>query len=81
MIYLSNLPFELKWNELKDLLRQKAGESAFVEFLEDRDGKKKGCAILDFDNRAAALRCVETFHRMEIGGRNITAKEIRVKQF
>jgi RNA recognition motif-containing protein len=77
MIYLSNLPFELKWNELKDLLRQKAGESAFVEFLEDRDGKKKGCAILDFDNRAAALRCVETFHRMEIGGRNITAKEIR----
>uniref|UniRef100_A0AC34FSM5 RRM domain-containing protein n=1 Tax=Panagrolaimus sp. ES5 TaxID=591445 RepID=A0AC34FSM5_9BILA len=77
MVYLSNLPFELKWNELKDLIRQKAGESAFVEFLEDRDGKPKGCAVLDFDNRAAALRCVDAFHRMEIGGRHITAKEIR----
>uniref|UniRef100_A0A914Z1B9 RRM domain-containing protein n=1 Tax=Panagrolaimus superbus TaxID=310955 RepID=A0A914Z1B9_9BILA len=77
MVYLSNLPFELKWNELKDLIRQKAGESAFVEFLEDRDGKPKGCAVLDFDNRAAAQRCVDAFHRMDIGGRSITAKEIR----
>uniref|UniRef100_A0A7E4UPS5 RNA-binding domain-containing protein n=2 Tax=Panagrellus redivivus TaxID=6233 RepID=A0A7E4UPS5_PANRE len=77
MVYLSNLPFELKWNELKDMIRQKVGESAFVEFLEDDTGKPRGCAVLDFDNRDAALRCVQIFHRMNVGGRNITAKEIR----
>lgn len=26
MVYLSNLPWELKWMELKDIIREKAGE-------------------------------------------------------
>ncbi|KAE9551810.1 hypothetical protein FO519_004981 [Halicephalobus sp. NKZ332] len=77
MVYLNNLPFDLKWNTLKDIIREKVGQSAYVEFLEDDSGKFKGAAVLDFDNRAAAQKAVEVLHRMEIGGRNITARDIR----
>ena len=36
---------------------------------------------MDFDNRNAAQKAVEVLHRMEIGGRNITARDIRVILF
>jgi hypothetical protein len=31
MVYLSNLPWELKWMELKDIIREKAGEVLFSQ--------------------------------------------------
>uniref|UniRef100_A0AC34QL34 RRM domain-containing protein n=1 Tax=Panagrolaimus sp. JU765 TaxID=591449 RepID=A0AC34QL34_9BILA len=77
MVYLNNLPFDLKWNDLKDIIRQEVGESAYVEFVDDEQGKFKGAAVLDFENRSAAHKAVEVLHRMDVRGRNITAKEIR----
>lgn len=44
MVYISNVPYTVRWMELKDLVREKAGEVNFVEMLETGDGKSKGCA-------------------------------------
>uniref|UniRef100_A0A915CUY5 RRM domain-containing protein n=1 Tax=Ditylenchus dipsaci TaxID=166011 RepID=A0A915CUY5_9BILA len=77
MVYLSNLPFELTWMELKDFVREKAGEVNFVETLENREGKSKGCAVVEFKSRESAVKCVEAMHRTELRGRLIVVKEIR----
>ncbi|KAI1715913.1 RNA recognition motif domain-containing protein [Ditylenchus destructor] len=77
MVYLSNLPYEMTWMELKDIIREKAGEVTFVETLEDRDGKSKGCAVVEFKALDSAVKCVDVMHRQEIRGRQIVAKEIR----
>jgi len=49
----------------------------FVETLENKDGKSKGCAVVEFKHRDAAIKCVEVIHRTEIKGRLVVAKEIR----
>ena len=33
-VFLNNLPFEAKWQDLKDLFRKEVGEVAFVEMFE-----------------------------------------------
>ncbi|KAH7721986.1 Protein C25A1.4 [Aphelenchoides avenae] len=77
LVYLSNLPYEMGWMKLKDIIKEKAGEVAFVETLENKDGRSKGCAIVEFKHKDAAAKCVEAMHRTELNGRQIVAKEIR----
>uniref|UniRef100_A0A1I7ZH48 RRM domain-containing protein n=1 Tax=Steinernema glaseri TaxID=37863 RepID=A0A1I7ZH48_9BILA len=77
MVYLSNIPYDVRWMEIKDLVREKAGEVVFVEVLEDRDGRPKGSAVVEFKNKESVERCVEALHRFEMKGRQVVAKEIR----
>jgi RNA recognition motif-containing protein len=53
----------------------------FVEVLEDRDGRSKGCAVVEFKHREGADKCIENMHRTELRDRMIVAKEIRVNFF
>ncbi|CDW58227.1 RRM 1 domain containing protein [Trichuris trichiura] len=41
MVYISNIPYDVRWMELKDLVREKAGDVAYVEMIENFDGKSK----------------------------------------
>ncbi|KHJ48888.1 hypothetical protein D918_01193 [Trichuris suis] len=77
MVYISNIPYDVRWMELKDLVREKAGDVAYVEMIENFDGKSKGCAVVEFRDREAAKKCVETMHRMMLKDRSIVVKEIR----
>ncbi|VDM24447.1 unnamed protein product [Toxocara canis] len=77
MVYISNIPYDVRWMELKDLVREKAGEVNFVEILEDRNGKSKGAAVVEFREKDSVQRCVETLHRYPLNDRMLTAKEIR----
>ena len=38
-IFVSNLPYEMKWQEVKDLFRQEVGEVSYVELFNDESGK------------------------------------------
>ena len=46
--------------------------------LEDRDGRSKGCAVVEFKHREGANKCIDNMHRTELHDRLIIAKEIRV---
>jgi RNA recognition motif-containing protein len=46
--------------------------------LEDRDGRSKGCAVVEFKHRDGANKCIDNMHRTELHDRLIIAKEIRV---
>ncbi|VDK44826.1 unnamed protein product [Anisakis simplex] len=77
MVYISNIPYDVRWMELKDLVREKAGEVNFVEILEDRNGKSKGSAVVEFREKDSVQRCVEALHRYPLNDRMLAAKEIR----
>lgn len=49
-----------------------------MELLEERDGRPKGCAIVEFKTRDDAEKCVKGLHRYEFNGRALGVKEIRV---
>lgn len=41
-VYVSNIPYEVKWMNIKDIFKEKVGEVAFVELYDDEKGKPKG---------------------------------------
>ncbi|KAK7796889.1 hypothetical protein U0070_011671, partial [Myodes glareolus] len=42
--FITNIPFDVKWQSLKDLVKKKVGEVTKVEHLMDTEGKSRGCA-------------------------------------
>uniref|UniRef100_A0A914UIV7 RRM domain-containing protein n=1 Tax=Plectus sambesii TaxID=2011161 RepID=A0A914UIV7_9BILA len=77
MVYISNIPYDVRWMEIKDLVREKAGEVVFVEILEDRFGKSKGAAVVEFRDKDSVQKCIDGLHRHQMKDRLVVAKEIR----
>lgn len=74
-VYVSNVPYETKWQEIKDLFKEKVGNVAFVELFNDEKGKPRGCGIVEFDNKEMAKQAVDVMDKYEINGRKIVVKE------
>uniref|UniRef100_A0A1I7TTI2 RNA-binding domain-containing protein n=1 Tax=Caenorhabditis tropicalis TaxID=1561998 RepID=A0A1I7TTI2_9PELO len=77
MVYITNIAYEARWVDLKSLVREKGGEVVFCELLEDRNGKPKGNAVVEFETREGAEKCVANLQKYDWKGRSIIAKEIR----
>ncbi|CAD7673348.1 unnamed protein product [Nyctereutes procyonoides] len=46
--FITNIPLDVKWQSLKDLVKEKVGEVTYVELLMDAEGKSRGCAVVEF---------------------------------
>jgi len=74
-IFVSNLPYEMKWQEVKDLFRQEVGEVAYVELFDDEHGKPRGAGVMEFPTTDMAKTAIEKMHRYDYKGRKIVVKE------
>ncbi|XP_063709919.1 myelin expression factor 2 [Culicoides brevitarsis] len=74
-IYVSNIPYEFRWQDLKDLFRREVGDVSFVELFTDENNKPRGCGIVEFDKPDCVEKCLEKMNRYEINGRNLVVKE------
>ncbi|XP_035666227.1 myelin expression factor 2-like isoform X4 [Branchiostoma floridae] len=74
-VYISNIPYEMKWQDIKDLFRDKVGEVTYVEMFTDMDGKSRGCGIVEFKDKDVAKKAVDNLHKHQINGRNIIVRE------
>lgn len=77
MVFITNLAYEVRWVELKDILREHGGEVVFVELLEDRNGHPKGNAVAEFKTKEGAANCIKNLDGFEIRNRKIITKIIR----
>lgn len=74
-VYVSNIPYEYRWQDLKDLFRSQVGDVAFVELFVDENDKPRGCGIVEFSDPQSVKKCLEVMHRFELKGRKIVIKE------
>jgi len=74
-IFVSNLPYEMKWQEVKDLFRQEVGEVAYVELFNDESGKPRGAGVMEFPTQEMAKLAIDKMHRFDYKGRKIVVKE------
>jgi len=74
-VYISNIPFDLRWQEVKDLFRSEVGEVSFVELFEDESGKPRGCGIIEFEKNEHALLAMDRMNRYDLKGRKLVVKE------
>lgn len=74
-VFVSNIPYEYRWQELKDLFREQVGEVTYVELFMDENDKPRGCGIIEFANADLAKDAIEKMHRHELKGRKLVVKE------
>ena len=74
-IFVSNLPFEMKWQEVKDLFKKEVGEVVYVDLLDDENGKPRGAGVMEFNTAEMAKKAIEKMHRHDYKGRKIVVKE------
>jgi len=72
-VFIRNLPFSLKWQDLKDKLRD-AGPVARVDIKTNDDGRSKGYGTVTFDTPGDAKRAVSQFNGTRIDGREVDMK-------
>ncbi|CAF1122027.1 unnamed protein product [Didymodactylos carnosus] len=72
-VFVSNVPYDIRWTALKDLFRTEVGEVMYTEIFE-RDGKSLGCGSIEFRTADEAKRAVEKMHQYEFNGRKLSVK-------
>lgn len=74
-VYVSNIPYEYRWQDLKDLFRNQVGEVSFVELFIDENEKPRGCGIVEFSDPDSVKKCLDVMHRFELKNRKLVIKE------
>lgn len=73
-VYVSNIPYTYRWQELKDLFRRQVGDVNFAEIYMNENNKSRGCGIVEFGDTSDAERAVEVMHRYELDGRQLVVR-------
>lgn len=74
-IYVSNVPYEYRWQDLKDLFRKEVGDVSFVELFHDESNKPRGCGIVEFEKVEHVQTALDKMNRFDINGRQLVIKE------
>lgn len=74
-VYVSNIPYEYRWQDLKDLFRRMVGSVSYVELFLDENNKARGCGIVEFKDPENVAKAMEVMHRHNLNGREIVVKE------
>jgi RNA recognition motif-containing protein len=74
-IYVSNIPYEYRWQDLKDLFRKEVGDVSFVELFNDENNKPRGCGIVEFEKPEHVQIALDKMNRYDINGRHLVIKE------
>ncbi|KAL2194565.1 hypothetical protein P885DRAFT_42978 [Corynascus similis CBS 632.67] len=78
-IYVSNLPFNVGWQDLKDLFRQaaRAGGVIRADVHLGQDGRPKGSGIVVFESPDDARNAIQQFNGYDWQGRLLEVREDR----
>ncbi|KKY15645.1 putative rnp domain protein [Phaeomoniella chlamydospora] len=78
-LYISNLPFNVGWQDLKDLFRQAAQEGGVVraDVHLDPTGRPKGTGIVAFESANDARSAIQQFNGYDWQGRALEVREDR----
>ncbi|RWS12702.1 myelin expression factor 2-like protein [Dinothrombium tinctorium] len=74
-VYVANVPFDVKWSDLKDLFRDKIGNVSYCQLFEDENGRSRGCGLVEFQDSASAKKAIEILHRYNYRNRELVVKE------
>ncbi|GAA5908232.1 hypothetical protein JCM8208_000352 [Rhodotorula glutinis] len=75
-VYVGNLAFGVKWNDLKDFMRE-AGNVVFSEILLLPNGMSKGCGVVEFSQPEEAQRAIRELNDQQLLGRPVFVREDR----
>ncbi|KAG7468069.1 hypothetical protein MATL_G00138890 [Megalops atlanticus] len=74
-VFISNIPYDMKWQAIKDLMREKVGEVTYVELFKDAEGKSRGCGVVEFKDEEFVKKAMEVMNKYDLNGRPLNIKE------
>ncbi|XP_052008503.1 myelin expression factor 2-like [Xyrauchen texanus] len=74
-VFISNIPYDMKWQSIKDLMREKVGEVTYVELFKDGEGKSRGCGVVEFKDEEFVKKAIEVMSKHDLNGRPLNIKE------
>mmetsp|Transcript_25734 Transcript_25734/g.56731 ORF Transcript_25734/g.56731 Transcript_25734/m.56731 type:complete len:325 (-) Transcript_25734:42-1016(-) len=75
-VYVSNLAWEVAWQDLKDQFRQ-CGDVSRAEIMMDDNLRSKGCGVVMFRTEEAAKKAIAELNDTELKGRVMHVREDR----
>ncbi|GAA5903696.1 hypothetical protein JCM6882_003389 [Rhodosporidiobolus microsporus] len=75
-VYVGNLAYGVKWNDLKDFMRE-AGNVVFSEIMMLPNGMSKGCGVVEFSEPEEAQRAIRELNDQQLLGRPLFIREDR----
>ncbi|MEW5311082.1 MAG: hypothetical protein WDW38_002825 [Sanguina aurantia] len=73
-VFISNLPFNIDWEELKMYFRS-AGHVVYAGVMKDKgNGQSKGCGIVEFETADQAHNAIRLFDGSQMAGRVVYVK-------
>jgi len=74
-VYVANIPFDVKWQQVKELFISEVGEVVYVKLYNDEMGKSRGVAVVEFSDSSLATKAIQKMNKHEINGREIVVKK------
>uniref|UniRef100_A0A8C1ITK4 Myelin expression factor 2 n=1 Tax=Cyprinus carpio TaxID=7962 RepID=A0A8C1ITK4_CYPCA len=78
-VFISNIPYDMKWQAIKDLMREKVGEVTYVELFKDGEGKSRvsvgDSAVVEFKDEEFVKKAIEVMSKHDLNGRPLNIKE------
>ncbi|XP_010217432.1 PREDICTED: myelin expression factor 2 isoform X3 [Tinamus guttatus] len=74
-VFISNIPYDMKWQAIKDLMREKVGEVTYVELFKDAEGKSRGCGVVEFKDEDFVKKALEAMNKYDLSGRPLNIKQ------
>ena len=74
-IFLSNIPYEMNYEEVKDVFKSNSCPVLCCEMFKDRNQCNTGSAILEFDSSKAASNAIQIMNGYQCNGRKLVVKE------
>ncbi|KAG0347497.1 hypothetical protein BG004_007644 [Podila humilis] len=75
-VYVGNLSYDVKWTNLKDFMRE-IGPVAHADVLLGRDGRSKGCGVVEYQNADDARTAIRKLNDVVLMGRPVFVREDR----
>uniref|UniRef100_A0A3B3THV5 Myelin expression factor 2 n=1 Tax=Paramormyrops kingsleyae TaxID=1676925 RepID=A0A3B3THV5_9TELE len=78
-VFISNIPYDMKWQAIKDLMREKVGEVTYVELFKDAEGKSRvsdvDYFVVEFKDEEFVKKALDVMNRYDLSGRPLNIKE------
>ena len=74
-IFVSNLPYDTKLEDVKELFSDNVGDASNAVLFSDEQNKPRGCGILEYHTEQLALMAIGKMNRWEYKGRKLVVKK------
>ena len=76
-VYVGNLPFKVRDNELKELFAKYGEVTEAVVIVDKFNGRSKGFGFVTFADDSSAQKAIEEMNEKEMEGRKIKVNEAK----